>query len=186
MSLRILDNSIRQADIAVHARLPQLPCLLTLTAGSRTLLWPILVAEGAATCSQNHIRVTQVLEEGRQAKGVHATRDDRRGLLHALPSLVIVGPIRLVLLQHEGNVLIGGIALHLPKAHGAHMDAASADDARDLSVHKSRVPALRLGARDGAVPGPVVVQELLREVAASHRHRRAAGHVAIDEEGTVL
>merc|ERR1712220_15034 len=66
------------------------------------------------------------------------------------------------------------------------MDTAGANDARDLRMHESRVATLRLRACDGTVSSTVVVQELLWEVAASHGHRRATGHIAIDEEGAIL
>merc|ERR1719158_1352957 len=66
------------------------------------------------------------------------------------------------------------------------MDAAGTDDSRDLSVHKGRVAALRLGACDGAMARTMVVQELTGEVPASNRHGSATSHVAVNQEGSVL
>ena len=186
MGLGELDDAIAQADVAVLARPPCLPGLLTLTAGDGTRLGTVLVPEGATTGSQDHVGVTQVLEESRQAQRVHATRDDRGGLLHALPLLVVVRAIGRVILQHEGNVLVRGITLHLAKAHGASVDAGRADDTGDLRVHEGGVSSLGLGAGHGAMSRSVVVQELLGEVASSASHRSASCNIAIDQESAVL
>merc|ERR1712061_714362 len=72
MSLRILDDTVRQADVTIGARLPQLPRLLALAARCGALLGAILVPERTATSCQDNIRVAQVLEEGWQPQGVHA------------------------------------------------------------------------------------------------------------------
>mmetsp|Transcript_62305 Transcript_62305/g.163596 ORF Transcript_62305/g.163596 Transcript_62305/m.163596 type:complete len:616 (+) Transcript_62305:129-1976(+) len=181
-----LDHAIRQAHVAVGARLPELPGLLTLAAGRGALLRAVLVAEGATAGREDHVRVAQVLEEGREAERVHAARDDGRGLRHALPLLVVVRAIGLVLLQHVRNALVRGITLHLTEGHGANMDAAGTHDAGELRVHEGRVAALRLRARHGTVAGTVVVQELLREVAAGNGDGGAAGHVTVNEEGAAL
>merc|ERR1719284_1469409 len=147
MRLRVLDDAVREAQVTIDSRLPQLPRLLALAAGRSALLWPILVPEGTATGSQDHVGVAQVLEECRQAQSVHPTGDDGGGLLHALPLLVIVGPRRLIVLQHECDALVRCIALHLAEAHGTDMDAAGTDDTRELCVHEGGVPTLRLRAR---------------------------------------
>merc|ERR1711920_310484 len=83
--LRVLDDSVREAHVAVGACLPQLPRLFALAARDRALLRAVLVPEGAAAGRQDHVGVAQILEERRQAERVHATRDDRGGLFHALP-----------------------------------------------------------------------------------------------------
>merc|ERR1712151_1443127 len=49
--LRVLDDSVREAHVAVGACLPQLPRLFALAARDRTLLRPVLVPEGAASPS---------------------------------------------------------------------------------------------------------------------------------------
>merc|ERR1712187_273247 len=64
VSLCVLDDTVRQAHIAVPASLPEHPCLLTLTARHGPLLGPILMAEGPTTGCQNDIGVTEILEEG--------------------------------------------------------------------------------------------------------------------------
>merc|ERR1711933_232657 len=102
--LRVLDDSVREAHVAVGACLPQLPRLFALAARDRALLRPVLVPEGAAAGRQDHVRVAQVLEERRQAERVHATRDDRGGLFHALPLLAVVGSVGRVVLQHVSDV----------------------------------------------------------------------------------
>merc|ERR1712137_898171 len=107
MRLRILDHAIRQADITVGARLPQLPSLLTLSTRDGSLLRPILVPERTSAGSKDDIGVPEVLEESREAKCVHATRNDWGRLLHALPLLSEVRAIRLVILKHERDVFIG-------------------------------------------------------------------------------
>ena len=181
-----LDDAIAQADVAILSGLPGLPSLLALAAGDGTRLGSILVAERATTGSQDHVGVAQVLEEGWQAQGIHATGDDGGGLLHALPLLVIVGAIGLIVLKHEGDVLVGGIALHLAEAHGAGVDAGRTDDSGDLRVHEGGVAALGLGAGHGSVSGSVVVQELLGEVAAGAGHGGASCDVSIHQERAVL
>merc|ERR1712151_962226 len=186
MSLRILDDTIRQADVTIGASLPQLPRLLALAARCSALLGAILVPERAAASSQDDIGVAQVLEEGWQPQGVHAARDDRRSLLHALPLLVIVRAISLVVLQHVCDALVRSIALHLAEAHGADVDAAGADDPRELRVHEGCVAALGLRACHGTLPGAVVVQELLREDSAGHCNSSTARNISIDQEGRVL
>ena len=186
MGLCELNHAVTQADVAVLASLPGLPSLLTLAAGDGTRLGSILVAEGAATGSEDHVGVAQVLEEGRQAERVHAAGNDGSGLLHALPLLVVVGAIGLIVLKHEGDVLVGGIALHLAKAHGAGVDAGGTDNSGDLGVHEGGVAALGLGAGHGSVSGSVVVQELLGEVAAGAGHSGASCNVSIHQECAVL
>merc|ERR1711941_54841 len=175
VGLGILNDAIGQADIAIHASFPEHPRLLSLAAGDRTLLGPILVAESTTTSCQDDIGVGEVFEEGGKAESVHATRDDGCSLDHALPLLVVVGAISLVLLQHVSNALIRSIALHLAKTHGADVDATSPDDPGDFGVHKSRVSALSLGTGDGTMASPVIVQKLLGEVPARNRHRGTAG-----------
>merc|ERR1711977_328433 len=104
--------------------------------------------------------MAQVLEECWQSQGVHASRDDGSCLRHALPLLVVVWAIGLIILKHEGNVLVAGITLHLTKAHGSDVDATGTNDAGDLGVHKRGVSTLSLGACHCTVSGTVVVQEL--------------------------
>merc|ERR1712060_117988 len=53
--LGVLDHAIDQAHVTIGAGLPQLPRLLALTARDGTLLRPVLVAEGAAAGSQDHV-----------------------------------------------------------------------------------------------------------------------------------
>mmetsp|Transcript_52714 Transcript_52714/g.146870 ORF Transcript_52714/g.146870 Transcript_52714/m.146870 type:complete len:456 (-) Transcript_52714:597-1964(-) len=96
--LRVLDDAVGEADVAVGTSLPQLPRLLALAARRGTLLRPVLVAERPPACGQDHVGVAQVLEERGQPEGVHAAGNDRRGLLHALPLLVIVRPVGRVFL----------------------------------------------------------------------------------------
>merc|ERR1712167_199787 len=86
--LGILDHAIRQRDLTIGATLPLLPGILALGTRDGTLLWSILVAERATTGREDHIGMAQILEEGWQAQRVHASRDDRSRLLHALPLLV--------------------------------------------------------------------------------------------------
>merc|ERR1719284_2084356 len=105
MRLRVLDDAVREAQVTIDSRLPQLPRLLALAAGRSALLRPVLVPEGTAAGSQDHVGVTQVLEERRQAQSVHPTGNDGGGLLHALPLLVVVRAIREVILQHECDTL---------------------------------------------------------------------------------
>jgi len=186
MRLRVLDDTIGETDVAIGACLPQLPRLLALAAGCRALLRPVLVPEGATPGSQDHIGVTQVLEEGRQSERVHTARNDGCGLLHALPLLMVIGTVSLILLQHVRNALVRRIALHLAEAHGADVDAAGTDDPGDLRVHEGGVAALRLRARHGTVSSTVVVQELLREIAACNGHCGTARDVAIHKEGAAL
>mmetsp|Transcript_39195 Transcript_39195/g.99544 ORF Transcript_39195/g.99544 Transcript_39195/m.99544 type:complete len:477 (+) Transcript_39195:555-1985(+) len=186
MGLGVFDHTVGQRDVAISAGLPHLPRLLTLTARRRTLLRSVLVTESTATSGQNDVGMTEVLEESRQTQSIHATRDDRSCLLHALPILVVVWAIRLVLLQHERDVLIRGVSLHLAEGHGADMDAAGADDAGDLGVDEGRVATLRLRAGDGTVARTVVVQELAGEVAARDGHGGATSDVAVNEEGAIL
>ena len=76
--------------------------------------------------------MAQALEERWQTQRIHAARDDRLRLRHALSLIVAAGTIRLVLLKHERNVLVRSIALHLSEAHGSDVDAAGADDAQNL------------------------------------------------------
>ena len=144
------------------------------------------MAEGATASGQDHVGMAQVLEECWQAQGVHTTRDDGGGLLHALPLLTVVGAVSLVVLQHEGDVLVGGIALHLAEAHGAGVDARRANDSGDLGVHKGGVAALGLGTGHGSVSGSVVVEELIGEVAAGAGHGGASRDVSIHQERAVL
>ena len=186
MGLRELNHAVAEADVAILSGLPGLPGLLALSAGDGTRLGSVLVAEGATSCGQDHVGVAQVLEEGWQTQGVHATRDDGRGLLHALPLLVVVGAIGLIVLKHEGDVLVGGIALHLAEAHGAGVDAGRTDNSGDLRVHEGGVAALGLGAGHGSVSGSVVVQELLGEVAPGAGHGGASCDVSIHQECAVL
>merc|ERR1712216_976301 len=186
MRLGVLDHTIREGDLPIRTALPLLPSILALGARDRTLLWSILVAERAATGSEDHIAVAQVLEECWQSQGVHASRDDGSCLRHALPFLVVVWAIGLVVLKHEGNVLVAGITLHLAKAHGAHVDAAGTNDTTDLGVHKGSVTTLSLGAGHCTVSGTVVVQELLREDAAADGHTSATSNVSVDQESSEL
>merc|ERR1719271_819513 len=65
VGLRELDDAIRERDVAVGARLPQLPRLLALPARSCPLLRTVLVSESATAGRQDHVGVAQVLEEGR-------------------------------------------------------------------------------------------------------------------------
>merc|ERR1719216_410808 len=186
MRLGVFDDAVGQAHIAVHASLPEHPCLLALAAGDCPLLGPILVSKGTTTSSQDNVGVAKVLKEGREAESIHAARDDGSSLDHAFPLLVVVGAIGLVLLQHVCDALVRRVALHLAKAHSANVDAAGSDDAGELSVHECRVSALRLGAGDGAMTSPVVVEELFGEVPACNGHSCAARNVSVDKEGAVL
>merc|ERR1719253_62878 len=54
VGLRELDDAIRQADLAVGARLPELPNILTLMIGRGALLRAVLVADGAASGREDH------------------------------------------------------------------------------------------------------------------------------------
>merc|ERR1712060_1019653 len=186
VGLRVLNDAIGQTDLSIRAGLPKLPCLLALATRCGTLLRPVLVPESASTCGQDDIGVAQVLEESRQTQGVHASRDDGRGLLHALPWLTIVRAVRLVLLEHERNVLVRRISLHLPERHRPDMDPAGSDDARNLRVHERRITTLRLWARHRAMTGAMIVQELLREVTPRHCDGSAASDITIHEEGAIL
>merc|ERR1719220_1772949 len=185
MRLGIFNDTIRQAHIAIHASLPKHPCLFALAAGHGPLLWAVFVAEGATTSCQDNVRVAEILKEGWQPECVHATGDDGCGLDHALPLLVIIGPIGFVLLQHVGDALVGGIALHLAETHGADMDATCPYDAGDLGVHESSVTTLSLGAGDRSVTSSVVVEELLGEVPACGGHGSSACNIAVHEECAV-
>jgi hypothetical protein len=133
------------------------PSLLALPARARTLLRPILVAEGTAASCQDDVRVVQIPEQRLQPQSIHSTRDDGRRLRHVLPILVVVRTIRLALLQHEGDVLVRIVALHLAETPGANMDSSGTDDARNLGVNKRRVTTLSLRARQGAVSSTVVM-----------------------------
>merc|ERR1719414_2207198 len=186
VGLGILDHTIRQAHVSVHASLPKHPCLLTLAAGSGTLLGPVLVTESATTRSQDDVGMAEVLEECWQAESVHAARNDWGGLNHALPLLAVVGPVGHVPLQHVGDVLVRGITFHLPEAHGSHVDAAGSNDTGDLGVHEGGVPTLSLRAGDGAVAGTVVMEELPGEIPPGHCYSSSTGDVSIDEECTHL
>ena len=146
----------------------------------------VLVAKGSTTSSQDHVGVSKVLEECWQTESVHATGDDGGGLLHALPLLAVVGTIGLVILQHVGNVLVRGIALHLAEAHGANVDARGTDDTGDLGVHEGSVASLCLRAGHWTMASTVVVQELLGEVAPAAGHCCSTCNVAIHQEGAVL
>jgi len=64
------------------------------------------VSEGTSAGSEDHVGVAQVLKEGWQAQSIHAARNNRGGLLHAFPLLAIVWAISLIILQHEGDVLV--------------------------------------------------------------------------------
>jgi len=66
------------------------------------------------------------------------------------------------------------------------VDAAGTDDTGELGVHEGSVSTLGLRAGHCTMARTVVVQELLREVAACHCHCSAAGNIAINQEGTVL
>ena len=63
-----------------------------------------------------------------------------------LPLLTVVWAVSLIILQHVGDVLVRGIALHLAEAHGAHVDAGGTDNTGDLGVHKGSVATLCLRA----------------------------------------
>merc|ERR1719414_2950976 len=182
----VLDDSVRQTHIAVHASLPEHPCLLALTARNCTLLGPILVSESATTGGQNDVGMAQVLKEGRQAKSVHATGNDWSCLNHTLPFLVVVGPVGLVLLQHVCDALVGCIPLHLAEAHGADMDAARPDDTGELGMYECGVSSLCLWASDSTVTSPVVVEELFGKVPARHGDSCATRHVTVHKEGAIL
>merc|ERR1719220_1227534 len=85
MRLGVLNDTIRQAAIAIHASLPKHPRLFALAAGHGPLFWAVFVAECTTTSSQDNVRVAEILEEGREAESVHATRDDGCRLHHAFP-----------------------------------------------------------------------------------------------------
>mmetsp|Transcript_39372 Transcript_39372/g.85997 ORF Transcript_39372/g.85997 Transcript_39372/m.85997 type:complete len:218 (+) Transcript_39372:3-656(+) len=106
MRLCVLNHAIGKGDIPIDSSLPHDPCCLALAARRGSLLRAVLVAEGSSASRQNHIGMTQILEEGRKTQCVHASRDDWSGLWHALPLLVVVWPISVVLLEHECNVLV--------------------------------------------------------------------------------
>merc|ERR1719220_562525 len=179
MRLGVLNDTIRQAAIAIHASLPKHPRLFALAAGHGPLFWAVFVAKGTTTSCQDNIRVAEILKECREAESIHAARDDGRSLNHALPLLVVVGAISFVLLQHVCNALIRSITLHLAEAHCADVDAAGPDNPRDFSVHESRVSTLSLGASDGTMASPMIMQNLFGEIPASHGHRRATSHVTV-------
>ena len=63
-----------------------------------------------------------------------------------LPLLTVVWAIRLIILQHVGDVLVRSITLHLAEAHGAHVDAGGTDNTGDLGVHEGSVATLCLRA----------------------------------------
>merc|ERR1719168_452058 len=169
-----------------YASFPEHPCLLALAAGDCTLLGPILVAKSAAAGCQDNIGVGEVLKEGRKAESIHAAGDYGCSLDHALPLLMVVGTISLVLLQHVSNALVRRIALHLAETHGADVDATCPDDPGDFGVHKSRVSALSLGTGNGTMARPMIVQKLLGEVPARHRHRSATGNITVHKECAVF
>jgi hypothetical protein len=73
------------------------------------------VAEGTAAGCHNDVGVAQLFEERWQSQGVYFARNDGRSLRHALPFLVVIRSIRLVLLQHERDVLVRSIIFILPK-----------------------------------------------------------------------
>merc|ERR1719352_1887828 len=186
VGLGVLDDTIGQADVAKLTRFPSQPSGLALAARGGALLWAILVSEGAAASSEDNVGVVKVLKEGRQAKCIHATRDDWGCLRHALPLLVVVRAIGRIILKHVRDVTVSGVALHLSEAHGADVHTAGADDTRDLRVHEGGVTTLRLWAGHGTVASTVVVQELLWEVAAAACYRSAASDVAVNEQRRVL
>merc|ERR1719281_2080701 len=68
--LGIFDDTVGQADIAIHASFPEHPRLLPLAAGDRTLLRPVLVAKSTPARCQDDVGVAEVLEERRQAESV--------------------------------------------------------------------------------------------------------------------
>merc|ERR1719262_481245 len=104
-----------------------------------------------------------------------------------LPKLmVVIRTVGLVVLEHEGDVLVRGVSFHLAEAHGPNMDAACALNARHFRVHKCRVPALSLWARDGAMSSTMVMQKLIWEVPAAAGDPRATRHVAVHQERAVL
>jgi hypothetical protein len=171
--------------------LPNLPAslhprLLALTARVSALLGSILVAEGTAAGCHNDVGVAQILEERWQSQGIYFARNDGRSLRHALPFLVVIRSIRLVLLQHERDVLVRSIILHLTEAHGANMDAAGSNDARNLGVDESCVTALSLRACDSTMSSTVVVQELFCEVAARNCDSCTSSDIAINQECAIL
>jgi hypothetical protein len=91
-----------------------------------------------------------------------------------------------VILKHVCDEFVGSITLHLAKAHGAHMDATGTNDAGDFGVHECRVSPLRLWACDCTVASTMVVQELRREVAASHGDGGPSRNIAINQESGIL
>merc|ERR1719220_910719 len=106
MRLGVLNDTIRQAAIAIHASLPKHPRLFALAAGHGPLFWAVFVAKGATASCQDNVRVAEILEEGWQPECVHTTGYDGCGLDHALPLLVVVGAISFVLLQHVSDAFV--------------------------------------------------------------------------------
>ena len=128
------------------------------------------MTEGSTTGRQDHIRVSQVLEECWQTQGVHATRDDWGGLWHALPVPGgSMGHQQRPSCNMKAMFLSEASPSHLAEAHGAHVDAAGANNTRELGVHESSVATLSLRAGHGTVAGTMVVQELLGEVAGGRQ-----------------
>ncbi len=66
------------------------------------------------------------------------------------------------------------------------MDASGTSDARSLGVDESCVTALSLRACKGTMSSTVVVQALLREVAARNCDRGISSDVAINLKCTIL
>jgi hypothetical protein len=99
-------------------------------------------------------------------------------LQRSLPSLVC--------LQHERDVLVRSIIFQFTEAHGANMDAAGTNDARNLGVDESCVTALSLRACDSTMSSTVVVQELFWEVAARNCDSCTSSDIAINQECAIL
>merc|ERR1719433_1247451 len=117
---------------------------------------------------------------------IHATRNDRSCLDHALPFLFVVRSLSLVILKHVCDELVGSITFHLAKTHGSYMDTAGTNDAGDFGVHECRVSPLCLWACDCTVASTMVVQELPWEVAASHGNGSPSRNIAVNQESSVL
>src|SRR3972149_3247070 len=141
------------------------PCLVGLAHGLGAGRAAVHVPVAAAARGYDDVAVPEVGEEARRAQRVHAAGDDRRGRLHAVPFLVEVRAVGRVALQHVGDGAVGRLALHLAEAHGAGMDTGRAEEPRHLAEPECGVTALGLRARDGAVTGAMVVQELVWEIA---------------------
>ena len=130
--------------------------------------------------------MAKVPEETGHPERVHAARNDRRRRFHAEPFLVVIGAVGAVLFDHVSDDVVVGFAFHLAETHGADVNAGRPLQAGHLRQHKGGVTALRLRRGDGAVPGPVIMQELVGESAPGRGNGLRSGHITVDQEGHVV